>query len=187
MARWVDLYHLGCSCILFMRKSCLATYSWVYGYELFTIFQKNWFRSELGFTFVCVVIGWVFFKAPDGASAFKMLQAMFSFDQLKFSLGDCQLLSEFGVDLTKLGILDTNIKLPIIATFAWLFMILLVSMVGPNTQEIVNYHEDRETLEPSSSRFNWRPNTMWAIVIAMLFVISLLCLDRKSTFLYFQF
>ncbi len=150
-------------------------------------FKRIGFVLSWVFTFVCVVIGWVFFKAPDGASAFKMLQAMFSFDQLKFSLGDFQLLSEFGVDLTKLGILDTNIKLPIIATFAWLFMILLVSMVGPNTQEIVNYHEDRETLEPSSSRFNWRPNTMWAIVIAMLFVISLLCLDRKSTFLYFQF
>ncbi|BBD67128.1 alginate O-acetylation protein [Nostoc commune NIES-4072] len=149
------------------------------------VFQKkydlktdNWLSLKLGWfiTFLAVVIGWVFFRAENMATAFIIVKGMIGLNGLLFTT---QIL-ESGL---KKAIIDISILLAIV----WL---------TPNVQEWMGKYEpvfNYEKLKKLSSnslfwsRLQWQPNQTYALVVSVLTVIALLHLTKVSEFLYFQF
>lgn len=114
-----------------------------------------------GLTFLCVVIGWVFFRAASVDAALRILHGM----ARGFIPGE---LAEFSRPLAVIGAL------------------LAVVWLTPNTQELLAKHEPAlHDVKPK--RWTWQPTPAWAVAIALLFVIAVLHLSRVSEFIYFQF
>ena len=78
------------------------------------------------------------------------------------------------------------------------FFIFLAFIVGikilPNSQQIVCSFthlllEDQKQMinNTSNIKIQWRPNTTWAVIVALLTFISVINLTKVSEFLYFQF
>ncbi len=112
-------------------------------------------------TFACVVVGWVFFRAANFASALNMLRGLVG----SFSPRD---VSE-----------STHALL-------WIFALLPVVWFAPNSQELLASHEPALHDVPTS-RWSWKPSMRWAVFIALVFAVSVLHLSQISEFIYFQF
>ena len=112
-------------------------------------------------TFLCVIIGWVFFRAASFDAALRVLHGMVG----TFSPSD---LAESARAL------------------AWIAVLLPVVWFAPNTQELLAAHEPA-LHEVPASRWAWQPTTRWAICVALIFAITVLHLSRISEFIYFQF
>ena len=112
-------------------------------------------------TFVSVVIGWVFFRAASFDAALNVLRGM-------------------GGEISMSGMLES------VRSLAWIAVLLPVVWFAPNTQELVAAHEPAMHDVPPS-RWSWSPSTRWAVVVALIFSVSVLHLSRISEFIYFQF
>ncbi len=141
-------------------------------------------------TFVCVVSAFVYFRAPDVATANRLLQSIP--DNMAWSLGDHykKAVSEslngdllgllthgFGADLFIGGIMAGTLG---------------TALLLPNSLSIISQTSaDISTQPPRGQRsviaLRWRSNTLWAILIAGLMVAVCLSLSQVSPFLYFQF
>jgi D-alanyl-lipoteichoic acid acyltransferase DltB (MBOAT superfamily) len=133
---------------------------------------NQWFIKMGGclLTFLCVVIGWVIFRAKDVKTAGVVLQRMFSWNSL----------SSFEIDGWMWGSL--------------LFLLFIV-WVCPNTQQIMERFDP--VLNMPKTRTIWRlwrslrwcPNWAWAVVFAIISVVSLttVIFSNVKEFLYFQF
>ena len=76
----------------------------------------------------------------------------------------------------------------------WLLICFVIVFVLPNTQEFVfqSAKNDFNKLNMIRKRKNiinlkWKPNMPWLIAILILFVSSILSLNKKSEFIYLQF
>jgi hypothetical protein len=133
---------------------------------------NQWFIKMGGclLTFLCVVIGWVIFRAKDVKTAGVVLQRMFSWNSL----------SSFEIDGWMWGSL--------------LFLLFIV-WVCPNTQQIMERFDPVLNMPKTSTiwRFwrslRWCPNWAWAVVFAIISVVSLttVIFSNVKEFLYFQF
>ena len=132
--------------------------------------STGWRIASTTVTFVCVLAGWVVFRATDIATAGRMLGGLTGFasttaPRLTGSRGE--------VILTLLGL----------AAITWLL---------PNTQEFVQSqfagsdHSSATDLRPAP-RWAWRPTAATGALTAVLFVCAVTYLTRVREFLYFQF
>ncbi|HXJ61370.1 MAG TPA: MBOAT family protein [Verrucomicrobiae bacterium] len=128
-------------------------------------------------TFLAVGLAWVFFRAANFATAGRMLSSMAGGNGFGFT-------SSFhaGPALTLIIILWAGV---------W---------VLPNTQEILAMfepalpphggskfaHGDPVAI-PWLTRWQWRPTTLWAAVVAVITVFTLTQMSRISEFIYWQF
>jgi hypothetical protein len=123
-------------------------------------------------TFLCVVVAWVFFRAPDLATAMDMLKAMAGLRGLAMPLQ-----------------LDHK---QMVLMAALLAMVLL----APNVPELMA-REAVVLQTPGRAaaaglplprlRLAWHPSTAWATACFGLFVAALLGMTGVSQFLYFRF
>ncbi len=118
-------------------------------------------------TFLGVIIAWVFFRAETLGSALALLKSMSGF-------------SGFGA--TGLAVRQ----------LVWTAGLLGIVWFLPNTQEMLARFTPAldfpATDTPSPQRgLEWRPNRVWAAIIAGVFLISVLHLCKITEFLYFQF
>ncbi len=141
-------------------------------------------------TFIAVVIGWVFFRAADIATALAMLKAMAGLNGLvlpdfwlpKWGAAG-QWLAAHGVrfgdthDLVGGGVVN------------WIWILLLVVWFAPNTQQLLAGY--RPALALFAERYEgwlaWRPTPLNALLAAALALIAVFNLHKQSEFLYFQF
>ncbi len=114
-------------------------------------------------TLLAVVIGWVFFRAADLDTAFAVLRGMAGWARPAAQPFDASVL----------------------AGAAWASALLLVAMLAPNTQQLVNYLAPGDTTRSAATR--WRPSAAWALATGVTGAIALSLLSRVSEFLYFQF
>ncbi|NDV27862.1 MBOAT family protein [Desulfovibrio sp. JC010] len=130
--------------------------------------------SACFFTFLCVVVGWVVFRADTLDSAWVMLNAM---------LGNCVKTLE--------GVSGTGSELYIVAG-------LLVAWFLPNVQQLflsINPSDNSYTDKNVTSimqRFVWKKNSpavSWAVFAGAVFFIAVsrIATSTSETFLYFQF
>ena len=141
-------------------------------------------------TFVAVVIGWVFFRAPDLAAALAMLKAMAGFNGLvlpdfwlpKWGAAGQWLAAQgmrFGDthDLVGGGVVN------------WIWILLLVVWFAPNTQQLLAGYRPALALfaERYEGWLRWRPTRVYALVVAAITLLAIFNLQRQSEFLYFQF
>ena len=151
----------------------------------------------IALTFLAVVVGWVFFRAPDFQTAMGVLGGMVGANgialptALASRLGTIQpWFAALGIDVHASGIrwIDfggLELKL--------LFVAMAVAWLCPNTQWI--FREHAPALESSAQApavpihraTTWTPSPRWALVLAILLVVCIVNLNRPSQFLYYQF
>ncbi|MBV1797768.1 MBOAT family O-acyltransferase [Siccirubricoccus sp. G192] len=148
-------------------------------------------------TFVCVIVGLVFFRAPDIPTALRILEGMaglggvvvdYSFYETRGLHGVIALL---GLPLT----VDPLFRLPQALVLA---LLLLVVWALPNTQQWMRHYRTALEARPGASwleRFPALPLVVWRPSLAcgaLVGVIAFFALARAlsvapSEFLYFQF
>jgi D-alanyl-lipoteichoic acid acyltransferase DltB (MBOAT superfamily) len=118
-------------------------------------------------TLAAVVAAWVLFRAPDLATAGRVLAAM----------------GGAGGAAGRAAFADTAAALAASAA------LLLLARVAPNSQQLVGYAgpgdppPDATPLLPLA----WSPSPRWAIATGLLAAAALVSLTRVSEFIYFQF
>ncbi len=117
-------------------------------------------------TFLAVLVAWVFFRAPDLASAMAVVAGMAG-------------LNGFSAVAT----LDLR---------AWALLLAgaVIAFFMPNSNEIFFSAKEREAerLPPSSpSRVGWLPSPGWGLAAGLIFALCLLNMDTAREFIYAQF
>lgn len=129
------------------------------------------------FTFICVVIAWVLFRAENIDQALRVYKGMFGITNNGhiFSCSDA------------LGHICTA-GVPV--SIWWIGCLTIVAMTAPNTQQIMGAWKPVLGPEPKALRYaelSFRPTLLWAAVLATMFAISIVWLHPDSPFLYYQF
>ena len=121
-------------------------------------------------TLTVVVVAWVFFRAPDFATAFDLLRAM-------FGAGDAAPRS------FRLAYHREQLYLTI--------ALLAIALAAPNTQELMRRFEPAlGPLRATAARLAWRPTLGWLAATCALVAWAVALTPqgaRVSEFLYFQF
>jgi hypothetical protein len=135
-------------------------------------------------TFLCLVVTWVFFRASDLPSAWRMLRSMagaegFALPPPPAAYGD--------LDLIMLGFGAPAIALTLSSLLLYAGALFVV-FVMPNSQQIIE--PDRYRIDDTAvlaMPVRWQPSAAWGILGAVFIVISLMTFSRVTEFLYFQF
>ncbi|MEE8575031.1 MAG: MBOAT family O-acyltransferase, partial [Thermodesulfobacteriota bacterium] len=144
-------------------------------------------------TFLAVVVSWVFFRAESFSSAGSILKGMAGLNGIalyanykkKFS-GLADTLASWGVEFTNFRLFEGD------DAAIWLLCALLIVWFAPNTQQIMSgfspaLQDEKGRPVLTGGRIKWRPTLGWAVVTALISIVSILGLVRISEFLYFQF
>ena len=132
---------------------------------------KMWGWIAWFITFNFVNIAWVFFRAKEWDDAVKVLGAMFSLDYLvlpNFLASKFPILSHYDIEF---GGFLANIHADMFI-IVWLFIGFVLILMCKNTMQIGK---------------NFKSNTLSALLLALLFVITLSDMNKISEFLYFNF
>lgn len=129
-------------------------------------------------TFGAVMLAWVPFRAETFDGAVAVYAAM-----LRMPTG-----------------LGTELALEIAVALGWLAFWLALLWIWPTTQEIMRHHRPALDFVDTTTkgtpffwsslareRMVWQPTAGWAILIGVLFALSLLNLTQISEFLYYRF
>lgn len=139
-----------------------------------TRITQMWFYRPLMvvITFAALAITWVFFRAPDLASALRILEGM-------FGLTDAPSITNFGKGIA--------IGFPVYFLFVWAF---------PNTIQITRRFPvslkpvafaDQLRFSGKKRWFEFRFNLLWVLISLALFLAGWFSLSNLSPFIYFQF
>jgi hypothetical protein len=156
---------------------------WGFLHGLALIIQRLWGR--LGFklwtwlawlvTFNFVNIAWVFFRAKEWSDAIKVLDSMFSLDNIvlpRLLRGQIDFQNQFNIDFGGFAknittqALEGQILLLSISVF------LLFILIFKNSMEMLK---------------DFKPSNYLLVLTVMCFIISILKLNEYSEFLYFRF
>ena len=143
-------------------------------------------------TFLCVVVGWVFFRAETFDGAIIMLQGMIGYNGFVLPQGLIAsnsalfpVLTEWGIRFEEMGKISRAMNT--------LVLCLLVIWGAPNTLQIMKYYRPalfvyEDNKEIGRRRlWNWRPTKLWALIILSLSIIAIRKMDSVSEFLYYNF
>ena len=126
-------------------------------------------------TFLAVLVGWVFFRAHDFPSAWRMLGSMAGTDGFT-------------------GMPDKANRVIASVQPLWVALALLACWTLPNTQEIFARYKPalpvRGAPYPARIRrrwWQWRPTPFFAALGVGLIIVTGLQFDKVSEFIYFQF
>mgnify|MGYP000630253643 CR=1 FL=1 len=147
-------------------------------------------------TFISVVNAWVFFRAVTFESALEILKGMYGLNGIALPNALLARLGSFSSVLTELGI-TTYIGggSQFIFTYLWVFVLLFVTLLTPNTQQIMqkisgaNIELGGALCDKGlfSKKLTFQYTGVWAFIMAGALVVAIFGLTRVSEFLYFQF
>ncbi|MBL8698763.1 MAG: MBOAT family protein [Alphaproteobacteria bacterium] len=114
-------------------------------------------------TYLCVLLGSIFFRAPSVAHAVELIRSMIGFNGLG--------------------------GLPGKRDIAWIIALYLIIWAAPNCQQVFARYEPvlGTTRAPAQRWLTWDPTPVWAVVIGIGATIGLLAMNGTTEFLYFQF
>ena len=152
-----------------------------------------------GLTFVAVVVGWVFFRAPDLASALSMLSGMIGLHGAALPTGLAGYLGSVPAVLGRIGVEFTlGAGAHFVLTYLWVTALFAIAFLLPNSQQFLSRH-DPSLLSPDPTnpqsipsrvpqfRLHWLPTRRWAVATGVMLGCGVLTLARVTEFLYFQF
>jgi D-alanyl-lipoteichoic acid acyltransferase DltB (MBOAT superfamily) len=149
-------------------------------------------RSIAGaLTFVAVVIGWVFFRAADVSTAWRMLRGMAGLNGTAMPPALLDRMGAPGMALRHFGVTASSMLggFAFTAMWVWVLGLLALAWLAPNTQQIM------ERAEPAlgaiagraPSLLRWAPVPRWGLAIGAVAAVGLLSVTRGREFLYWQF
>ncbi|MDH6083758.1 MBOAT family O-acyltransferase [Umezakia ovalisporum] len=119
-----------------------------------------------------VVVGLLFFRAENLATAWSILQGMVGINEAFIS-----------ENVTK--VLNLYTVLP------WIVFLSTIVLFAPNTQELMrDFSVTTDSLEedlPWPSWLAWQPNVGWALFCTILFLVAILSISERTEFLYYKF
>ena len=119
---------------------------------------------SVGLTYLAVLVGAVFFRAPSLTAAFDLLAGMTGMHGV-------------GLAIPTEPKLQARLALDVI----WLGLLYAIVWGAPNTQEIMGEARNR------MSALLWRPSLPWAVGFGIAAAFGLLSVGGTGEFLYFQF
>ena len=151
----------------------------------------RWLRWWPGvLTFLAVMLAWVFFRAPDVATAWDITGALVGANGVSLPRGlasHAAGLAQWGLHPAFDGIRWIELAGPGLPV---LLGAMLLAFKAPNTQEIFFLYEPaiERIFQPTGRwAFSWRPTRRWSVGFAALFVACIFGMNRVTEFLYFQF
>lgn len=125
---------------------------------------RAWWIFAHVLTFLCVVFGWVLFRADGTESATLIMKSM-------------------------VGIVPEGAKTEYVESAAlyWVIGSYLVCMLLPSTMEYFRMAMQKDNGSLFLGRLKFRPRFMTAFVFAAIFVVCIANMGKISEFLYFQF
>ena len=139
-------------------------------------------------TFICVVFGWVFFRAESVNGAQIMLDAMVRVGDISLPVSISHAQHWFSNEIFINGLYNSNFQ-----AIMWIMTLLLFSTALPNTQQMMQKYRpaletyNGEIVNLKNKYLQWRPTLFWSLFIAIIALFSILNLSGDSEFLYFQF
>ena len=146
----------------------------------------------VAFTFVCVVFAWVYFRAPDLATANRIVLGMTGGWGAALPDGMMSRIAPLKDTLESLGVHSfLGGGASFVETWVWIVVAAAIAFIAPNTQEIMGRFEPAliEDRQPQklAKHFVWQPSRRHAVAIGLLLALGILALSRPTEFLYFQF
>jgi alginate O-acetyltransferase complex protein AlgI len=151
-------------------------------------------------TMLCVVVGWVFFRASTFEGAAGLLQSMLGLNGFSVPQGILARAGDAGAFLQSLGVKGApGGGQTFLLTWLWNIVLLAIVLVMPNVQDMFNRvtcslrdqaFDNSNSVWPLRGwvhKLQWRANLGWAMAIATCLALGLLTLFQVSEFLYFQF
>jgi hypothetical protein len=121
---------------------------------------RLWKICAVTLTSICVMIGWIVFRAESPGQAMEILGLMFG--------------------------IHSHGTAPTIKAVTWLGLLLVAAavLILPNSQEIMRLSGNG----PARAKWwAWQPGRSWAMATATMIIASLIAMQTPSPFLYFQF
>ncbi len=143
-------------------------------------------------TFFVVVVGWVYFRSPDLATAHRVLGGMFGLQGIALPDGLMARLPFLEGVFNALSIRGTlGGGAQFVEMWIWVCLAAGIAFAAPNTQQVMGRFDpalrDDRHASPLARRLIWRPTRTSAIVVGCLLACGVLALSRPTEFLYFQF
>jgi len=206
---WIGLWHgAGWNFIIFG----LLHGSYITAFNLWTQLKQRYFRLRIitnkiiatflarTLTFLCVIWGWVFFRAETFDGAKSILSSMFGFNGISLSSSferhiklSEETLKNTGVVFDGMfsnGVMGND---PFFSIMAILFLISFC-YVMPNCVQIFSKYQpfihtyDFQSSNPALYKLIlWRPTITWIMISSLIFTCAILALSNETEFLYFQF
>jgi alginate O-acetyltransferase complex protein AlgI len=150
---------------------------------------RPWWRAfAFLLTFLLVVVAWVFFRAPDLATAGRVLAGMAGQHGAQLPEAILQGAGPLGAIATGLGIRTGGSGAHFVETWSWVVPLLLIAWFAPNAQQLLRPLEPTLDSRPDPHRGPvWRLTLPWAIAAAAFATLGFLSLTRGGEFLYWQF
>ena len=149
-------------------------------------------------TFAAVCVAWLFFRAPDLATALTILQGMAGGNGVAIPDALASRVLPLQRLLEAVGVtFYLGEGFQFVKTWIWISIAALLAFAFPNTQQIMRRCEPALDFQRSRTggaasagvarRLTWRGSPAWAAAIALLALASILALSQPAEFLYFQF
>ena len=138
-------------------------------------------------TFISVMVAWVFFRAENVDSAFRILMGLSGANGYQLPITWVPLLGNSFSDshFESLAVFDGVMEIILLG----ISMLIVWSL--PNTCEVMSRYDPVVGSVPETRRkrfvFCWQPNLIWGMVCGILLVCSLIFMDKVTEFLYYQF
>jgi len=147
--------------------------------------------TSTAITFFAVVVAWVFFRAESLDAAVNVLRGMSGYNGLTLPMKMMQgglgaTMADWGVASGDLVALK-NTPGGVSQLFFWLILLSGIVWFMPNTQQIMGNFKPAIEKIAVKSRVQWKPNTLWMIITAIILLYAFTEIGKVSEFLYFQF
>ena len=140
-------------------------------------------------TFVAVVIGWVFFRAPSLSAAWRMLRGMAGCNGAQLPAILLDHAGSLKALLLRLGVTSGPMLggSAFVSIWTWILAALAIAWLAPNTQQImVRAQPTLEAVSPPRI-LRWTPSPRWGLALGVIAALGLLSVTRGGEFLYWQF
>jgi alginate O-acetyltransferase complex protein AlgI len=150
-------------------------------------------------TMLAVVVAWVPFRAESIGSAGKILATMAGINKISLPESMAGMFGNTSQSLIEhIFVFEGMFYHGIFGHYPtkgviWLFVLLCIVCFVPNTQQILHRYRPAHGTRKGgilSLRYRWMgwgPTALWGLVIAGIFIASVVSLTKESEFLYFQF
>ena len=146
---------------------------------------------QVGFTFLCVLVAEVFFRAPSVGVATDMLGGMAGLhgfgEPLVVPDELIRLFGPVGHAMRDSGVLAPG-NGDGIRHLGWLLAVFAVAFFAPNTQEILaDWKPVLGKVKTAETWLRWKPSMAYAFGIGTLLAMGIMAISGTHEFLYFQF